>query len=130
MNHDPKPHGKPILLLDFDGCIHSYKSGWQGVDKIPDPPVPGVFRWIENALRYFDIHVYSSRSSDPLGRKAMYDYIRNHTITSLVDDLTFTSEKSRAFITIDDRCTCFNGRWDDDAFDPENLLEFVPWYKK
>ena len=32
---------KPIVVLDFDGVIHSYKSGWKGADVIPDEPVPG-----------------------------------------------------------------------------------------
>jgi hypothetical protein len=27
---------KPILCLDFDGTIHSYISGWQGADVIPE----------------------------------------------------------------------------------------------
>jgi len=34
---------KPILLIDFDGVIHSYTSGWQGAGVISDPPVEGAF---------------------------------------------------------------------------------------
>jgi hypothetical protein len=127
--YDPKPRGKRILLLDFDGCIHSYKNGWQGVAIIPDPPVPGVFEWIETALIYFDIHVYSSRSSSPEGKYAMYEYIKKHAGPDLALNLTYTSEKSRAWITIDDRCVCFNGKWSDTRYDPEELLKFNPWYK-
>lgn len=34
---------KPILNFDFDGVCHSYTSGWQSADTIPDDPVPGLF---------------------------------------------------------------------------------------
>ena len=37
----------PIICVDFDGVIHSYKSGWRGVAVIPDPPVPGAIEWLE-----------------------------------------------------------------------------------
>ena len=30
------------VVFDFDGVVHSYTSGWQGEDTIPDPPVPGI----------------------------------------------------------------------------------------
>ncbi len=32
------------LLIDFDGVVHSYISGWKGVGNIPDAPVEGIFR--------------------------------------------------------------------------------------
>ena len=127
--NDPKPHGKPILCLDFDGVIHSYKSGWKGVDVIPDPPVPGAFAWIELALHDFDIYIYSSRSESIKGRFAMQHFFIDNGAEELLDKLTFTDKKPRAFLTIDDRCVCFNGRWSDPEFNPKNLLEFTSWYK-
>jgi hypothetical protein len=128
-NWDPKPHGKPILCLDFDGCIHSYASGWQGVGFIPDPPVPGVFEWLEDALIHFEVHIYSSRSTEKRGREAMYDYIEKHAGQSMAEQLYFSKEKPRAWLTIDDRCICFNGDWSLPSLDPKKLLEFKPWYR-
>jgi hypothetical protein len=120
---------KPILLIDFDGVIHSYKSGWQGVDIIPDPPVPGVFEWLEKALNDFEIHVYSSRSSELAGRMAIIKYISKHAGAGLAGKFYYPAEKSRAYLTIDDRCVCFQGDWGDPQLAPENLKAFRPWYK-
>ena len=125
------PEGKLLLLVDFDGCIHSYCSGWQGIAIIPDPPVKGVFEWLEAALIYFDVCIYSARSSDPQGREAMYEYVRHHAgrDSTLAMRLKFVSEKPSCFLTIDDRCVRFDGNWSDPRFDPQELLRFVPWYQ-
>ncbi len=61
MNERPK-----ILCIDFDGVLHSYSSGWKGVDTIPDPPVDGAIEWLRALIDdpRFDPQVYSSRSKE------------------------------------------------------------------
>ena len=71
---------KKIICIDFDGVIHSYKSGWQGIDAIPDPPNKGAFEWLESLFDHPDLNpvIYSSRSKDPKGVDAMKDWFANH----------------------------------------------------
>jgi hypothetical protein len=69
---------KPILVYDFDGVIHSYKSGWKGATVIPDPPVPGALEHIVRSLEFFHPAVFSSRSHQWGGIGAMKRYIYNH----------------------------------------------------
>lgn len=77
--------GKPILCLDFDGVIHSYNSGWKGAAVIPDPPVPGALQFIAEALETFEVHIFSSRSHQWGGRRAMKRWLRAQYI-ALDDD--------------------------------------------
>ena len=61
----------PIICVDFDGVIHSYTSGWKGIDVIPDDPVPGAIEWLEeylptpDALGAFDSHTYGEYKPCP-----------------------------------------------------------------
>lgn len=117
---------KPILLLDFDGVIHSYTSGWKGAHIIPDPLVPGAADFIASAVSIFDVQIYSSRSRQPGGIQAMKRYLSRSLPPQIVDHLEFPKEKPPAFLTIDDRCICFDGNFPD----PRVLLDFKPWNKK
>lgn len=132
---------KRILLVDFDGVVHSYESGWKGADVIPDPPVPGALQWLFNALPMWDVQVYSSRTSQAGGRQAMHTWMVTHarrelgpdhplSRETLIDDypIKFPDQKPPAFLTIDDRAICFDGNWS--ALNPESLLHFKPWNKK
>jgi hypothetical protein len=65
---------KPILSLDFDGVIHSYTSGWKGADVIADPPVPGAFQFIGEALQVFLVSMVLDKTS----ALALADHLRDH----------------------------------------------------
>lgn len=126
--------GKPILCLDFDGVIHSYSSGWQGADVIPDPPVEGAIAFMLGALRDFDVVIFSSRSNQPGGISAMQDWLQHHAGQTWwespagpgLEDVRFTTEKPPAMVTIDDRALTFDGTWPS----IESLKAFQPWNKK
>ena len=126
---------KPILCLDFDGVIHSYKSGWQGAANIPDPPVDGAMLWIERAVEKFRVCIFSSRSHQAGGIDAMRGWLHMHLRLELedyqrarqvLDQIEWPKEKPTALVTIDDRAITFDGTW------PRlgDLLAFKPWNKR
>ena len=125
---------KPILCLDFDGVVHSYTSGWKGVDKIPDPPVEGVFEFILMASTLFEIKIFSSRSAQREGRVAMENWFihygtlwdeKNQIVEGEYPKVDFPEHKPAAFISIDDRVVLFKGEWPN-VFD---LRKFKPWHQ-
>jgi hypothetical protein len=126
--------GKPILCLDFDGVCHSYDSGWNGATNISDEYVPGLFEFLEEAVKCFDVQVFSTRSHQEGGVEAMLAWFhdqrklwRSRGGQSSLDPLTisFPTEKPPALISLDDRCLLFTGIWPK----VEELLAFKPWNK-
>src|SRR6266851_1109254 len=101
---------KPILLVDFDGVCHSYTSGYQGADIIPDPPVDYLQVALDEYLEYFDVAIYSARTTQPGGREAMIDWFEIHT-PRIWHKLQFPTNKPAAFLTLDDRAITFTGTW-------------------
>ena len=74
---------RPILCLDWDGVIYSYTSGWQGATVLPDPPVPGALDFIAWAMIDFKVAIYSSRSHQWGGRRAMKRWLRHNVALEL-----------------------------------------------
>ncbi len=66
------------ILVDFDGVLHSYESGWQGARTIADPPVPGAISWLCHTVSQIDVAILSSRSHQFGGRWAMKRWLRKH----------------------------------------------------
>lgn len=129
-----KTMSKPILCLDFDGVCHLYTSEWKGAGAIEDDVVPGLFEFIEEASRHFNIQIYSTRSNKPGGVGAMIEWFywqrkkwrENGGQGEEFIKLDFPMEKPPAFLTIDDRAITFNGQWPD----IETLKNFKPWNRK
>lgn len=129
---------KPILCLDFDGVLHSYTSGWKGIDVIPDPPVDGALEFLIEAQEHFRIAIYSSRSTEIEGRLAMQQWVKTILLHDMQDtatteqirrayqDIEWPVSKPPAFLTIDDRGILFTGVWPN----VDDLLCFKPWNKQ
>ena len=125
---------KPILCLDFDGVIHSYASGWKGAANVPDPPVPGAIAFLREAVQHFRVAIYSSRSGQEGGIRAMREWLVYHVLDQRLSDqedlawismIEWPTAKPPAMVTLDDRALTFDGTW------PEitTLLAFKPWNK-
>ena len=132
---------KPILCLDFDGVLHSYTSGWRGAHFIPDPPVPGAMTFLTEAVKHFNVCIFSSRSHQEggvLAMKSWVDYWLDREFgwdkgtdavsaaNAVRNEVTYPLEKPAAMITIDDRALTFDGTWPT----IETLQKFKPWNKK
>ena len=114
---------KKTVVFDFDGVIHSYTSGWQGIDVIPDEPVQGIKEALEEIHNAgYEIVIVSTRCSTTLGRLAVKNWLNEYDLTQYIDGVC--KEKPPAIVYIDDRAICFDGK-------PETLLnkidEFKPW---
>lgn len=120
---------KPILCLDFDGVCHSYTSGWKGAAVIPDPPVPGMWEFLRDAMEAFEVNIFSSRSHQEGGLKAMQTWFNAHAAGGdlwIVEQLVFPLEKPPALVGIDDRVIQFMGEWPSINM----LRNFKPWNAK
>jgi hypothetical protein len=124
---------RPILCLDFDGVLHSYSSGWQGADVIPDPPVPGAIAFLREAVEHFTVAIYSSRSHQPGGQDAMRAWLEQSAADddptgdrSFLERIKWPLEKPGAFVTLDDRALTFTGEWPTMSA----LKAFRPWHKR
>ena len=126
---------KPILCLDFDGVIHSYKSGWLGALNIPDYPVPGALDFMSKRLvDGWDVVIHSSRARHWGGVFVMRAWLKHHAgdlwydtpAGSGLENVRFVHWKPSALVTIDDRAICFTGTWPSEM----DLRGFKPWNKR
>lgn len=123
----------PTLCLDFDGVLHSYTSGWQGVDVVADPPVAGAMQFLRAAVQEFQVCIVSSRSKESAGIAAMQDWLKVNLWQEVPDDaqavwdaLSWPREKPPAHVTLDDRAITFDGTWPS----LETIRDFKPWNRK
>ena len=112
---------KKTIVFDFDGVIHSYKSGWQGCDIISDEPVQGIKETIDNLReKGYEVVIVSTRSASILGRNAMEKWLAKYNI--VVDKIS--DIKPPALVYIDDRAITFEGNTDGLV---EKICAFKSW---
>ncbi len=115
---------KNTVIFDFDGVIHSYESGWQGPDVVPDPPVPGIKEAIAEIRKAgYAVVVLSTRCHREGGMDAIKSYLHHHGIE--VDAVV--RDKVPAILQVDDRAICFDGEAGELL---EKINSFVPWNRR
>lgn len=117
---------KKRVLIDFDGVIHSYISGWvEGM--IPDDPIPGAIKWLRQLIIRPDIEpvIWTSRvHGRPDAPIQIRNWLYQHGLTpGEAEEITITSEKMAAHMIIDDRGFRYQGVFPT----PEDILNFEPW---
>ncbi len=117
------PH--KTIVVDFDGVIHAYTSGWKGATVIPDPPVEGALSWLREAVDRFNVAISSARSREKGGIEAMRDWLAREGLeASVLDKISWPRAKIPAHLYIDDRGWRFEGSFptldEVDAFEPWN----------
>lgn len=114
---------KKIIVLDFDGVIHSYKNRWINEKVIPDPPVDGVKEAIEKLRKKYRVFVKSVRCMmSDAGLEAVKAYLDKHGI---VVDSVVKEIPRNASLLVDDRVLTFSGDWSDGFL--EQIDNFKPW---
>ena len=112
------------VIFDFDGVIHSYKSGWQGANVISDVPVPGIKESIQQIRDAgYTVFVVSTRCYADGGIEAIKNWLNKWGID--VDEVT--GEKPPAIVQIDDRAITFDG---DAGSLLDRIRSFKTWYAK
>jgi hypothetical protein len=97
------------VCLDFDGVLHSYRSGWCGAEIIPDPPIHGTREAVARLRQQYRVVVHSSRCHSEEGRRAVQSWLERNGI--VVDEVCI--HKPPALVYVDDRAIRFRGNWDD-----------------
>jgi len=96
--------GKQTIALDFDGVIHSYKSGWIAPD-ILEEPLEGSLEFFNKLLEKYKIVIFSARAKSPNGLLAIQNWLKKYNFP----EVQVTPIKPNASLYIDDRGFRFNG---------------------
>lgn len=97
MKEIPTELKKRTIAIDFDGVIHRYSKGWQGMDNAYDPPNPGAIEAIkELKSKGYRLVVFSSRQTD-----VIREWLAKHELDEYFDDITNTKVPAKVYI--DDR---------------------------
>lgn len=114
------------ICIDFDGVIHDYSYGWQGIDVFYKvlPGASEATHQLHDAGYMIIIH--TTRNDSPALRDFLkrndicFDYINHNPYQPVGSE----RGKLKADIYLDDRGVCFTGNWDEAI---KQILNFKTW---
>ena len=114
------------ICIDFDGVIHDYSKGWQGVD-VFDRPVNGAKEGTA-ALKEkgWTIIIYTTRNDTPALRAWLEENSISYDYINVNPNQPEGSDKGKliANVYLDDRGILFDGNWEEAI---EKTFGFTPW---
>lgn len=114
---------KKTVVFDFDGVIHKYSKGWQGITNIYDEPVDGIKQVIEKLMKEYEVVIVSTRCAEIDGLKAVREWLQKYNIKVTA----IKKEKPPAICYIDDRAIAFNGNVNGLY---QKIVSFENWIEK
>ena len=114
-------------MIDFDGVIHSYTSGWLGATAVSDPPVPGAIEWLTEMSTKYTLAIFSARNRHAGAVDAMKAWLLQFGLSEeVLKKIKFPKQKIPAHLYIDDRAWRFEG-----TFPSTDLIDaFKPWNRQ
>tara|TARA_B100001769_G_scaffold270751_1_gene262455 strand:- start:926 stop:1876 length:951 start_codon:yes stop_codon:yes gene_type:complete len=88
---------KNTISIDFDGVIHKYSKGFQGLDNAYDPPMDGAIEGIQQLFQ--EGYILKILSSRP--KEVIYPWLEKYNLTGYITEVS--NHKFPATIYIDDR---------------------------
>ena len=85
------------ISIDFDGVIHQYSKGFQGLDNAYDPPMEGAITAIKKL--YNEGYILKILSSRP--KEIIYPWLEKYGISKYITEVS--NHKFPATVYIDDR---------------------------
>lgn len=127
---------KRTICLDFDGVLHSYVSGWKGIEPT-DPPTHGAQEFVQDLLNMgYIVVIQSTRADTREGEFAIMSWLQKHKfpVKELQqqennDQDWISATKPKALLYVDDRGIRFTGKFDDVIGWIQMNPGFEPWYR-
>jgi len=89
------------ISIDFDGVIHKYSKGFQGMDNVYDPPMEGAIESIEKLYNEgYTLKILSSRP-----KEVIYPWLEKYGLSKYIKEVS--NHKFPATVYIDDRGLLF-----------------------